>query len=344
MTKLTPVENRNDSDKAFAELRTVLTKGTRSFKRDIGWPSGHGEYRVYWHDNYGFWALPQYRTTNSSSRFWFAYGTQDPAKRKHLKMTCEINPPKSGRNGRCAGVFLRNSGGALYLAHNGRVGGGKKGVGKQKFRHFYGVPTQTVKWLDGKSADLFVIGKVPDQKFLSNLARFIRKVDEFKMDARSVDKALDEDAQRADRNGDYDPKNVKEGQQKILHEINLRLGQPKFRKVLLKAYAGRCAISNCDCTYALEAAHIQPYGGADTNHVQNGILLRSDLHVLFDLRKIGIHPINRTVVVAKSLLKTVYGKLNGKPVRSPAHPSQLPNEEVLKEHWDRMEDRLALTT
>ena len=56
----------------------------------------------------------------------------------------------------------------------------------------------------------------------------------------------------------------------------------KFRDALIGAYAGRCAITGCSVLDILEAAHITPYLGPDTNHVTNGLLLRADLHTLFD--------------------------------------------------------------
>src|SRR5207244_4015138 len=74
-------------------------------------------------------------------------------------------------------------------------------------------------------------------------------------------------------------------------------GVPDFRRRLLKAYGGRCAISDCNCSEALEAAHIRGYGGEETNHVQNGLLLRSDLHSLMDLGKIGVDPHTMKVIV-----------------------------------------------
>jgi predicted restriction endonuclease len=84
----------------------------------------------------------------------------------------------------------------------------------------------------------------------------------------------------------------------------------------------------------LEAAHIRPYGGDATNHVQNGILLRSDIHTLFDMRKIAINPINYKVLVAKSLKGTVYGKLNGEKVRLPLRLANRPNKGVLRRHLE----------
>jgi predicted restriction endonuclease len=59
--------------------------------------------------------------------------------------------------------------------------------------------------------------------------------------------------------------------------IARRQGQPKFRGDLLKAYRGQCAITGFNAEQALEAAHIYPYKGNDTNKVWNGLLLRADI-------------------------------------------------------------------
>jgi HNH endonuclease len=64
----------------------------------------------------------------------------------------------------------------------------------------------------------------------------------------------------------------------------------KFRKKLIAAYRGRCAVTDCDAYDALEAAHILPYRGPAFDHVTNGLLRRADIHTLFDLNLIGIEP------------------------------------------------------
>jgi putative restriction endonuclease len=61
-----------------------------------------------------------------------------------------------------------------------------------------------------------------------------------------------------------------------------REGQGTFRVRLLGAYKNRCAITGERTVPALDAAHIQRYLGQASNHVQNGLILRSDLHGLFD--------------------------------------------------------------
>jgi putative restriction endonuclease len=65
--------------------------------------------------------------------------------------------------------------------------------------------------------------------------------------------------------------------------IKGRLGQGAFRVLVTDAYQRRCAITGERTLPVLEAAHIKPYADSGPNLVQNGLLLRSDLHKLFDI-------------------------------------------------------------
>ena len=69
-----------------------------------------------------------------------------------------------------------------------------------------------------------------------------------------------------------------------------REGASKFRKEVLENYGSKCAISGISVVDTIQAAHIRPYNGPETNHPANGIALRSDIHRLFDLGKIRINP------------------------------------------------------
>src|SRR5690606_6533257 len=62
----------------------------------------------------------------------------------------------------------------------------------------------------------------------------------------------------------------------------IRLGQGAFRVSLTDAYHRKCAISGERTLPVLEAAHIKPYSVSGPNHLSNGILMRADLHKLFD--------------------------------------------------------------
>jgi len=61
-----------------------------------------------------------------------------------------------------------------------------------------------------------------------------------------------------------------------------RLGQGAFRVLVTEAYERRCAITGERTLPVLEAAHIKPYAESGPHLVANGLLLRSDLHILFD--------------------------------------------------------------
>src|SRR5215211_3132406 len=62
-----------------------------------------------------------------------------------------------------------------------------------------------------------------------------------------------------------------------------RLGQGAFRVLVTEAYTRRCAVTGERTLPALEAAHIQPFSKLGPHLTTNGLLLRSDLHKLFDL-------------------------------------------------------------
>jgi putative restriction endonuclease len=72
--------------------------------------------------------------------------------------------------------------------------------------------------------------------------------------------------------------------------VPVREGQGTFKLRLLEAYGSRCAVTGERVVPVLDAAHIQPYLGAASNHVQNGLLLRTDLHRLYDQGLIGVTP------------------------------------------------------
>ena len=118
-----------------------------------------------------------------------------------------------------------------------------------------------------------------------------------------------------------------------------RRGQPELRKALIELYGGRCVISGCDAEAALEAAQIMPDKGPHSNAVSNGILLRADLHTLFDLGLLAIDTTSMTVALAPELEGTTYGVLAGVEVSMPEGASLEPTIEALHLHskWAGLE-------
>jgi hypothetical protein len=123
--------------------------------------------------------------------------------------------------------------------------------------------------------------------------------------------------------------------ERVLREVVQRRGQPAFRADLIRAYGGRCAVTGCDAAAALEAAHIAPYSGPASNHVGNGLLLRADIHTLFDLDLIGIDPATLTVCLAPALQGTAYDDLSERKLRPPADPPGLPSRPALEARWQK---------
>ena len=132
---------------------------------------------------------------------------------------------------------------------------------------------------------------------------------------------------------DFDPQSIIDGRKKIQVMVHRRQGQPAFRRALLRAYAGQCAVTGCSVEPLLEAAHIHPYRGDETNKVQNGLLLRADIHTLFDLGLITVDAQGK-VTVASRLKGTEYWTFQGALLRKPANAPDWPSQLALTYHRD----------
>lgn len=113
--------------------------------------------------------------------------------------------------------------------------------------------------------------------------------------------------------------------------IALRQGQPSFRRELLAAYERRCALTGCDVVDVLEAAHISPYLGTHTNVVSNGLLLRADVHTLFDRHLVTVTP-DLVIRISPSLADGLYGELNGARAATPNARASRPSVDALSAH------------
>jgi len=116
-----------------------------------------------------------------------------------------------------------------------------------------------------------------------------------------------------------------------------RLGQGAFRVLVTDAYERRCAVTGEKTLPVLEAAHIKPYAENGPHRVSNGILLRSDLHKLFDLGYLTVTP--DLLLHVSPRLKAdwqngrEYYVHDGEPLRfHPTDAASRPSPEFLKWH------------
>ncbi len=128
----------------------------------------------------------------------------------------------------------------------------------------------------------------------------------------------------------FDPDTADDLRERTFRAIRMRRGQADFRTALLEAYERRCAVTRCSVVEVLEAAHIMPYLGPHTNHVTNGLLLRADIHTLFDCGLLGIDPVTRTILIADAVRSSAYGTLEGKLVRQPRSAADGPSRRNLE--------------
>lgn len=90
----------------------------------------------------------------------------------------------------------------------------------------------------------------------------------------------------------------------------IRTGQRDFRSALLERYGAVCCVTGCEIERLIEAAHIIPYRGAQTNDQDNGLLLRVDIHRLFDEYLVSIEPEKLFFIVSESIDDPTYKSLH----------------------------------
>jgi putative restriction endonuclease len=118
--------------------------------------------------------------------------------------------------------------------------------------------------------------------------------------------------------------------------VRRRIGQGTFRVAVTQAYQRQCAITRERALPALEAAHIRPFAETTEHYVRQGLLLRSDVHRLFDRGYITVTPDLR--VEASHRMKDDfndgdnYVRLHGSTIWVPERPELQPDPEVLTWH------------
>ena len=120
----------------------------------------------------------------------------------------------------------------------------------------------------------------------------------------------------------------------VLRTVKTRQGQAAFRRDLIAAQRGRCAVTGCEEQDVLQAAHVKGVSSSGRHSVKNGLLLRADIHTLFDK---GLLVIDKdfTVCVDASVKDPHYKRLDGTCLNGLAELSRMgdgPTQDALKWH------------
>jgi len=166
------------------ELEILLRKNLNlESEYTIGFPGGSWNTSVLYDENIWFTSDEIEEADSASPRFWNGFGlVKELAKNKSNNIAVEINIPTNGINRRVSGFFAKNNKtDEILLMHRGKVGGGRKGIGKNAFLSWYQPTMQQVINDKGKIEEALIITSLKPKKFINGLTSFIEKVSRFKV-------------------------------------------------------------------------------------------------------------------------------------------------------------------
>jgi hypothetical protein len=167
-----------------AAIRRYQRQFIRSFKPlvdekilvHLGHPGASTEAKVLWSSRLGIWL---YTGKTQEGRYWNAFGIGKPKIRAHIPITCEINFPVGGIDRRIGGALARDRKGRVFVVHRGRIGGGKKGIGKSLFADHYRGVWEIME--DGdEETTVALIGVLNSPRLVRQVAQYIHKIGEIK--------------------------------------------------------------------------------------------------------------------------------------------------------------------
>jgi len=135
--------------------------------------------KVLWSKELGIWKFSQ---TVKNVRYWNAFGIGKPGASGVLSIASEINFPWDQIDRKTGGAFAEDAWGNVFVIHRGKIGGGKKGVGKSLFEHQYRGVWSFMEDGDTNS-QVAVIGNLKSDRFAHQTAQFVKKIEIMKLSA-----------------------------------------------------------------------------------------------------------------------------------------------------------------
>lgn len=135
--------------------------------------------KVSWSSNLGIW---KFSRPVKDVRHWNAFGVGKPGMSSVLSIASEINFPWAQIDRKTGGTFAQDSWDNVFVVHRGKIGGGRKGVGKSLFEQNYRGVWSFME--DGDSiSQVAVIGHLASNRFALQAAQFVKKIEIMKLSA-----------------------------------------------------------------------------------------------------------------------------------------------------------------
>ncbi|PKN51673.1 MAG: hypothetical protein CVU55_10555 [Deltaproteobacteria bacterium HGW-Deltaproteobacteria-13] len=132
--------------------------------------------KVSWSKKLGVW---KFSRAVKEVRYWNAFGVEKPGPPGVLSIASEINFPWAQIDRKTGGAFAEDAWGNIFVIHRGKIGGGKKGIGKSLFEHNYRGVWSFME--DGDSiSQVAVIGDLKSERFALQAAQFVKKIEMLK--------------------------------------------------------------------------------------------------------------------------------------------------------------------
>lgn len=173
---ITVVEDKNEIERLYRKFNKQLNKRfTERITCWVGYPSGANEDTVGYSRKLNLWVSVQ----ELHSRFWNGFGIGEPIEGRNNSLSGEINFPYEGINRQIAGAFAKEEDGKILVLHRGKIGGGKKGVGKWAFvENFRG---DFVIAIDGdRETEFCLVGELDSPLLPEQVGNFIYEINRIK--------------------------------------------------------------------------------------------------------------------------------------------------------------------
>ena len=160
-------------------IRVLRPLAEETIPVKLGHPGASVRARVSWSGRLGIWFLSR---KIGALRYWHAFGIGRPEGGANIPITCEINFPLCGIDRRTGGAFAEDPAGQVFVVHRGKLGGGRKGIGKSLFEnHYRGV--WRVMDDGGTATPVALVGALHSPRFARQVAQFVRKIEWIKREA-----------------------------------------------------------------------------------------------------------------------------------------------------------------